>query len=337
LIDLGAEPQPPLKPSIISGAATVEGIVKHLPELRASLGIMTDEGGLMLGGHSMKAENRLNTLATFAAMWDGSPLDRWRAGDGIAKHSGRRFSCHLMIQPSAAEVFLADPLANGQGLLARFLTCQPQSHIGLRLRLQESPAAKAEIDRFARKIEDTLARPLALADGKRNELAPPVLTLDADARAVLTDFAREVEKAQAQGGPFESSRAFASKTAEHAARIAGVMRLISDPDATAITGETMADAVTLASYYANEAARIHAASVVPPDIADAERLRKWLMTAWPENYISAAIAAQRGPFKLTDRNRKLLRILADHDWLIEANDADVDGKSRKEAWRLVWK
>ncbi len=55
LHDLGPEPEPPLRPSIVTGSATVEGIVKHLPDLRASLEVMTDEGGLMLGGHGMKS------------------------------------------------------------------------------------------------------------------------------------------------------------------------------------------------------------------------------------------------------------------------------------------
>ena len=42
---------------------------------------------------------------------------------------------------------------------------------------------------------------------------------------MLIAFARQVEKAQAPGGPFEDARAFASKTAEHAARIAAVLTI----------------------------------------------------------------------------------------------------------------
>jgi hypothetical protein len=56
LQDLGPEPAAPLKPHIVASAPTIEGITKHLPELRASLGIMTEEGGALIGGHSMKAE-----------------------------------------------------------------------------------------------------------------------------------------------------------------------------------------------------------------------------------------------------------------------------------------
>ena len=332
---LGREPEPPLRPTIVAMSATMEGIVKHLPELRASLGIMTDEGGLLIGGHSMRAESKLNTLATLAAMWDGAPLDRWRAGDGIARHVGRRFSAHILIQPSAVEDFINDPLANGQGLMARFLICQPTSRIGTRLRLAEVPAATTEVDRLAHHLQRLLSRPLALADGRRNELAPPILTLAPDARVVLTMFAREVEKAQAAGGHFEDCRAMASKIAEQAARLAGVMTLFADQEAMTITAETMADATTIATFYAREAARLKEAAVVPPHVADAERMRRWLLTSWGEGFISAGIAAQRGPFKLTERTRKALQLLASYGWLIEANGAEVDGRPRREAWRVV--
>lgn len=226
-------------------------------------------------------------------------------------------------------------MANGQGLLARFLTCRPASRIGTRLRMEKDATAEAGIARFAARIRSLLSRDLPLADGTRNELVPTVLPLSPEARDVLTAFAREVEKAQKPGGPFEDARAFASKTAEHAARLAAVLTTYADPDAPAITGEMMAGATDLASYYANEAARLADAAIVPPEVADAERMRLWLLGSWAEPCISARAAAQRGPFKVTDRTRKALKRLEDHGWLIEANGAEVQGKARREAWQIV--
>ncbi|WP_272007829.1 YfjI family protein [Roseovarius sp. ZX-A-9] len=332
---LGPESTAPLKPHIVASAPTIEGIVKHLPELRASLGIMTEEGGALIGGHSMKAENRLATCASFSAMWDGQPLDRWRAGDGVAAYVGRRFSAHILVQPVAAEALLSDPMANGQGLLARFLVCRPASRIGMRLRMERDALAEAEIAHFAMRIRSLLSRDLPLADNKRNELAPPVLHMSQDARAVLTTFARKVETAQAPAGPFEGVRAFASKAPEHAARIAAVLTIYADPEAEEMTGETMAGAIEIATFYANEAARLADSAIVPREVADAERMRKWLLERWKEPYISAAVATQRGPFKLTDRSRKALHMLETHGALIKADDAEVDGKPRNEAWLIV--
>ena len=332
---LGPKPLPPLKPHIVASSPTIEGVIKHLSELRASLGIMTEEGGALIGGHSMKAENRLATCANFSAMWDGSPLDRWRASDGVENYTGRRFSAHILVQPVAAEALLSDPMANGQGLLARFLTCRPASRIGKRLRLERDAAAEADIADFAVRIRALLSLDLPLADGMRNELAPPVLPLSAEARDVLSAFAREVEKAQAPGGSFEDAHAFASKTAEHAARIAAVLTIFADPEAPEVTGETMAGAIEIATFYANEAARLADAAIVPPEVKDAEQMRIWLHDKWKEPCISAAIAAQFGPFKVTDRAKKALQRLQAHGWLMEDNGAEVAGKPRKEAWRIV--
>lgn len=96
------------------------------------------------------------------------------------------------------------------------------------------------IGAFAVQIKSPLSHPMALADGNRNELAPPVLTLVPVARMVLTDLARAVEEAQAKGGAFEDAKAFASRTAEHAARLAAALTIFVDPEAMTVNGETMA-------------------------------------------------------------------------------------------------
>jgi hypothetical protein len=113
------------------------------------------------------------------------------------------------------------------------------------------------------------------------------------------------------------------------------MTIFAKPDAREVAAETMADAVTLAAYYANEASRLADAAVIPPEVADAERMRRWLLDKWPEPCVSARAAAQRGPFKVTERARKALGLLERHDWLVSEPGAEVDGKPRREAWRIV--
>lgn len=70
--------------------------------------------------------------------------------------------------------------------------------------------------------------------------------------------------------------------------------------------------MTLAMFYAEEVVRLQNAAVIPPHVADAQSMRRWLQNSWGENFISAGVAAQRGPFKLTERNRKTLRLLEDY-------------------------
>lgn len=336
LDDLGPEPEPPLTPNLIASSPTFEGVTKNLPTLSGTLGIMTEEGAALLGGHSMKAENRMATCAGLSQMWDATPIDRWRAGDeGVRVHSGRRFSAHILVQNDIANNLLADRIANGQGLLARFLTCRPRSLIGQRLRMSEDPQATRKIDQFADRIFALLRLGPVCAEGKRNELEPPLLELSSEAATILRDYALEIERGQAEGGPLEHARASSSKSAEQAVRMAAVMTVFENPEAQEVTGKTMADAVELARFYCLEAARLYGAAAMPAEIADAEKMRIWLIDKWPEQFISTSVAANRGPFQVTRRAQAALRTLQNYGWLKEAPGAVVLKKPRKEAWEII--
>ena len=138
---LGPEPRKPPNYIVTTGEPTYEGLVKVYENGRPSLGCFADEGGGFIGGYGMNSENRLKTMASFSNLWDGKPFDRTRAGDGSSKFFGRRFSMHLMVQPAVVQPLLGDPLAQGQGFLARFLIAQPTSHIRRRLRRGHDPAS----------------------------------------------------------------------------------------------------------------------------------------------------------------------------------------------------
>lgn len=154
---LGPEPEGPLMPQLVASEPTFEGITKHLRISRPSLGIFSDEGGGFIGGHAMSTDNKLKTMAGLSGMWDGSPVNRTRAGDGVSTFYGRRLCCHLMVQPIAAEGFLSDPIAMGQGFLARFLVVQPESAIGTRLRHGHDAASTATLEAWSGRVQSLLS------------------------------------------------------------------------------------------------------------------------------------------------------------------------------------
>ncbi|MEP1354023.1 MAG: hypothetical protein ABJX32_03935 [Tateyamaria sp.] len=84
------------------------------------------------------------TLRFHPGCWHGPTARRFPAM--VARIDGGEY---FAVQPSAAEGFLSDDLANGQGLLARFLTCRSTSKIGQRLRLTSDANADQAIDTFA--------------------------------------------------------------------------------------------------------------------------------------------------------------------------------------------
>ena len=336
---LGPEPVEPLRPTIVASEPTLEGVTKNMPILRPSLGMFSDEGGAFVGGHGMNSENRLKTAAGFSGFWDGATVNRWRAGDGASSLSGRRLSSHLMVQPIAASQFLSDPIANQQGLLARFLITAPKSAIGRRLRIAEhSASSDRALERFAERIGSMLRRDLPLANGCRNELELKPIPLSIEARTVLQTFALQVEKEQTERGEFGEVRPFASKAAEQAARIAAVMSAYENPDNPQLSGKTMADAVTLEGFYLQEARRLADEAVISEQTREAEKLKKWLCETWEEEFISATDAAQYGPNSLreTEKVKKVLATLEKHGWVMpQAGGATVRGKKRREAWRIV--
>lgn len=252
---------------------TVEGIIRGLATYRPSLGIFSDEGGMFLGGSGMSDDNRQKTVTTLSAFWDGSAINRTRAGDGASTHHGKRLSCHLMVQPVVAAGLLGDKMANGQGFLARFLLTEPTSTIGTRLHREPKPESQLAINRFSRRIDELLRSDFPLREGTRNEIEPALLSLDAEAKALLRSFADQLEIAQAAENDLADVRPFASKAAEHAARVAGMLTYYAGHPT--VSAATMAHAIELVSYYLGETKRLADAATLSQEMQEAESLRVW--------------------------------------------------------------
>ncbi|SMC13737.1 hypothetical protein ROA7745_03596 [Roseovarius aestuarii] len=336
LADLGGEPPAPPSQSRTATEPTFEGLTKLFIEGQPSQGLFSDEGGQFLGGHGMNSDNKQKTLAGLNSLWDGSPIRRTRAGDGATTLYGKRLALHLMVQPEVAQGVMSDALAGGIGFLPRCLICEPTSTIGTRLssvlRFDTAP-----IDAFAARLSAILTRTMPMRDPDTRELEPRDLHLSSAARNMLIEFSDHVEREQAHGGEFHSITGYASKAQEQAARIAGVLTLWADLDAPEVQPDTMANAITLAEFYLSEAARLVDGAIIPPDIAQAEKLRRWLVDSWHEPAVLPGDILQFGPNSL--RNRKAagqaISTLVQAGWLVPLNAGTVvRGKSRREAYSV---
>nr|WP_281286692.1 YfjI family protein [Roseinatronobacter monicus] len=333
---LGPEPEAPPSADRTVTEPTFEGLTKLFAHGQPSLGLFSDEGGQFLGGHAMNSENRQKTLAAFNDLWQGNPIRRTRSGDGHATLYGRRLAVHLMVQPGVARGFMADPLAADTGFLPRFLICEPPSAIGTRMQANARRDEMA-LGSFAARLRDILETPLPMEPETR-ELEPRPLHLTPEARALLVAFSDAIEAAQAPRADLAHVTGTASKAAEQAARIAGVLTLWRDLQAPAVEARDMADAIDVAQYYLSEASRLASAALVSEKIDNAEKLRKWLLEAWPHDDVTLREVVNRGPNALREspKARAALDILTEHDWL-KTNEAHtfVRGAKRKESWRMV--
>lgn len=330
-------PQPPSKPVLTAADFTAEGIAKLLRDGRPSIGAFTDEAGLVFGGHGMTKETETRTAATLCKLWDRGELDRVRSGDGALKLYGKRLALHLLAQPIIAERALGNELLARQGFLARCLLAWPDGTAGHRPYVAESLRDDPALAQFTTRTGDLLRRELPLKEGTRDELQPHALTLTADAKAVWVEAYNEVEANEATGLCFEQCKPWASKNAEQALRIAGVLRLIEEPEAVTIDADTVRRAVEIALWHLNEAARLVGTTELSPEVRDAEALLNWCHDT-DRKLLDSNAALRLGPNRIRERARfkVAMGVLESAGWAkrIEGG-AVVDGARRRKVWHIV--
>jgi hypothetical protein len=334
---LGPEPEAPPSTDRTVTEPTYEGLTRLFFEGQPSLGIISDEGGQFLGGHGMNSDNRQKTVTALNDIWGGNPIRRTRQGDGSFTLYGRRLAIHLMVQPAIAHEFMSDPLAVDTGFLPRFLVSEPSSTIGTRFH-SKSRIDSFPVVAFGVRLGTILQTPMKMDENTR-ELQPKTLRLSDEARALLIKFSDIIEAEQAKNGSLSDITGTASKSAEQAARISGVLTLWSDIDATEVTAVTMKDSITLAQFYLSEASGLADEAVIAKDFKQAEILRKWLLDTWKEPHILPNDIVQKAPIRAL-RNRqatnKAIATLVEAGWLLKMdNPIMVRGKQRKEAYQIV--
>lgn len=271
-----SEIEKPVARALTIGKATVEGLHMMLRG-QTHVGVFTGEGGELLGGHSLREERRSAGLAWFIKAWGAETLDTLTRGDGLSILMGRRVAMHAMVQPVLLRSLLVDPLAQGQGFLARCLVSEPGTLAGTRLFKPGNPANAPAVRLYHQAMRDLLARPDPVHKrGDGYELDTRLIGMSPAATALWIEFYNAVEIEQATGAQLHGARAFASKAAEHAARIAGIVQIINNPDASEVCDETMAGAIELTSFYISEHIRLTGAGTDDRHVALLRLLLSWL-------------------------------------------------------------
>lgn len=337
LRELGTAPAAPLLPFLTVQDFTAEGLAKLLRDGRPSMGAFTDEGGLVFGGHGMTHETVTRTAATLSKLWDSGDLDRVRSGDGALKLHGRRLALHLLVQPVIAERALSDATLSGQGFLARCLLAWPEGTAGTRAYVTENLADDEALRKFTTRTRELLARDLPIAEGTRNELAPRVLTLAPDATEAWITAYNAIEHAEAPGKTFEACKTWASKAAEQALRIAGVLTLVREPEAQRIEADSIRSATELALWYLTEAKRLAGTAELSPEVRDAEALLGWCHDTGRE-FLHSRAALRLGPARIRERKRfvEAAHELERAGWALPIEGGMcLDGVSHRQVWRIL--
>jgi len=344
LRELGPVPQPPLLSLIApSGDQTIEGLFRVYQQGRPSLAMLCDDAATFLGGHSMKVEQKGGTTGILCRAWDGSKLERVRGGDGVSVMYDRRLAQHLMVQSGVAAEFLSDDKFADQGLLARFLIAAPPGRAGTRFRDDGeysllAQRAAHDLEAYNNAILALLRAPIAWKNEHDRSLGVEMAALNfsAKARALFVDFANSIEREMGPRGTLVGNKAFASKLPENAARIGGILTLLSNPHAETMDEHDLANGIALTKYYLSEADRLLASGLVDAKLRQAEQLRVWLQEQ-ETDLISLRNIYQLGPnaIRSAARAREAMAVLVEHGWAIPAQGVEVEGRACKEAWRIV--
>ena len=331
------KPIAPIMPLRFVSDPTVEGLYKLFQQGQPSLGLFSDEAGLLIGGHALNSDNALKTMARLCKVWDGSAFDRVRGGDGSGVLYGRRLALHQAAQPAVMMQLLGDRMANGQGFLARCLAAWPESTIGSRyIDSFQQPGGRKEIKRLFAKLKVlTEAVP---STGKNNqELEPMALSLSDGAIEILIAASNQFEDLMKTGNDLAELRDRTSKAIENACRIAGVMTVVEEGlAARVIDTSRLSRALIIVQWYLAEALRIRGSAIVPQAVSDAESLSIWLDERGFRMFRSKQVL-NKGPSHLRNKTRlqAAIKELVDNGY-IEPNEPGIiiDGVITKQSWSV---
>jgi hypothetical protein len=364
LTAIGQPPSSPPEPGVLIDDATIEGLYRQLKRGRVSQGLITAEGGLFIGGHAMKDDAVLRTLAGFSQIWDRGEFNIVRADVERSHHVwGRRFTVGLMAQPEVARRLTGNKLAKEQGTMSRLLVHWPKSAIGTRTHppthadetLYDGIDDIVVIDAAIGSFHDTLMIGLAapIKTDENGAIVCQCLVPDGEAMTELRAFGIVMEERMLNS---EAGRSFNNKAPEHALRLAAVLQTYDAiAEAQAVTlpeGIEEAQAVTLpegidavhmrrgiqlARFFAAEAERLMGHEEIDEDTAAAAKLETWLI----EKGKTTTTLAELGRFgpgglRTVRKLRPAIAVLIENGRLrVRAEGADFNGKHWRQAWNVV--
>lgn len=279
------KPQRPKVPRLLITDTTQEELLYRLATEWPSAGLLSDEGGVVFGGHAMGKDSVMRYLATLNSLYGGTDTTVDRCASESLTVANPRLSVHIQVQGPTLQEFLKKngDLARGTGFLARFLIADPLSTQGTRL-YQKPPSATPALDAFNYRITQILNK--AVPMNNRGELEPSLMNLSPDAKRVWVDYHDEIESKLGKGCEFADIRDAASKSADNAARLAALFAYFENQTpSTPISAEQMCSGIAIAGWHLFEAQRFFASLSITQDQQDVKALNEWLTTYCIDNAI----------------------------------------------------
>lgn len=276
----------PQNPKTLFDDATIEPILdRFISGEMNNASWTTDEAGQFFNSHTMTGDTAGSALSALTKLWSDGEVSRLRsqksayATPQTDAHSVR-MTLLLQGQRVVLEQALTDPLMNGQGFLARALIACPPDLRGHRVwddakRRNDSPYDNPHLIEYWSRCQ-SLLDPLPANEPTTAQGQPQRIKMQwADgAEQVFCSHMQGIENRQANGQTLEYLKAYASRMAENASRIASLMAFFDGRKI--ITIDDITRAFMLVEY--STAERLRYLDATPTgEQNDSEKLSSWLV------------------------------------------------------------
>ena len=330
----------PTNPKTIFDDATIEPILDKFVdgEIR-NASWSTDEAGQFFNGHTMKGDTAGNALGAITKLHSNGRASRQRSQKSA--HATPRTDAYdvrmtLLLQGQRVilEPALTDPLMNGQGFLARALIACPEDLRGKRVwndeqRNNDNPYDNPHLIEYWSRCH-ALLDPLSASQLNDSTGMPQRIKIqwkNDHTKQVFNNLAQGIENRQANGQALAYLKAYASRMAENASRIASLIAFFEKRET--ITADDITRAFLLVEYSTSE--RLRYLNATPScEQNDSEKLSGWLVDKARDkksHKLNRTYIANNSPNPMR-KNTKLLQIELDKLESSKHIRQEMEGRSK---------
>ncbi|MEZ2691496.1 DUF3987 domain-containing protein [Psychrobacter faecalis] len=312
----------PKNPKTLFDDATIEPILdRFISGEMNNASWTTDEAGQFFNGHTMTGDTAGSALSALTKLWSDGEVSRLRSQKSAyatpqTDAHNVRMTLLLQGQRVVLEQALTDPLMNGQGFLARALIACPPDLRGKRIwdnpqRRNDSPYDNPYLIDYWQRCH-ALLDPLPASQPNDSTGTPQRIKMqwaNQQAEQAFYEHMQAIENRQSNGQTLEYLKAYASRMAENASRIAALMAFFDGRKV--ITTDDIKRAFMLVEY--STAERLRYLDATPTgEQNDSEKLSSWLVDkVMGKNppILNKSFVSQNAPNAL--RGKKLNSLLDD--------------------------
>lgn len=282
-------------PKLLHTDITPEKLGHFLANEWPSGGLVSNEAGAVFGSHGMGKDSIMRNLALLNTLWDGGEISSERKSTEGYTVRGARFTMGLQVQEATLREFFSKSgtLARGTGFLARFLISWPKSNMGKRL-FTEAPSAWPHLEAFNRRLNVILNAAPPLNNGV---LTPHLMGLSDAAKQSWIQYHDMVEIELSTSGEYFDIKDVAAKSADNAARLAGLFERFANSDGGSISQDSFQRAAKVAAWHLEEAKRFFGEIGLSQAVLDAVRLESWLIDFKHKEELSTRYTQRHGLFR----------------------------------------